>query len=36
MTIESIQKDLVDAFKHLYGLHMGQTTHILDILKPAS
>jgi len=34
MSPEEIGKQLVEVFKFLYGLHMGQTTHISDILVP--
>ena len=34
MTVEEIGNDLVDVFTKLYGLHMGQTMHISNILRP--
>ena len=34
MASEEIGTDILDVFKQLYGLHMGQTTHISDILRP--
>lgn len=36
MVPEEIGKQIVDVFKFLYGLHMGQTTHLGEVLVPPS